>query len=208
LNDLLKRIHVHRGDLPAELDCGPVVAIDSETMGLNPARDRLCVVQLSTGDGAAHLVQIARDAAAPARLVSLLGNRTVLKIFHFARFDVGVFLKNFSVLTSPIYCTKTASRLVRTMSDRHGLKDLCKELLGVELSKQQQMSDWGSGALTDEQRIYAANDVLHLHALKAKLDDLIAREGRLELARACFEFIPQRATLDVAGWADTDIFAH
>ena len=210
---MLKKIHLHRGDLPDGLDLGPVVAIDSETMGLNPWRDRLCLVQLSKGDGVCHLVQIprsdsARGPIAAPRLSALLADPKTLKLFHFARFDVAIFLHAFGVMTKPIYCTKTASKLVRTMTDKHGLKDLCKELLGVDLSKQQQSSDWGAETLTEEQKVYAASDVLYLHALKEKLDALLARENRLELARACCEFIPYRSALDLAGWAETDIFAH
>jgi len=215
---LLKRVHLHKGDLPEGLDLGPVVAVDSETMGLNPFRDRLCLVQLSKGDGVCHLVQIARHnvsggggpaprLAAP-RLADLLGSPKVLKLFHFARFDVAMFKQHLGVLTRPVYCTKTASRLVRTMTDKHGLKDLSKELLGADISKQQQTSDWGAETLTEEQKNYAASDVLHLHELKEKLDALLVREGRMELARACFDFIPDRAALDLAGWAEADIFAH
>jgi ribonuclease D len=208
VTELLKRIHVHRGDLPEGLDLGAVVAVDSETMGLNPWRDRLCLVQLSAGDGAAHLVQIAQGAAAAPRLAALLADPSRLKLLHFARFDVAMFLRHLGAVTRPLYCTRTASRLVRTMTDKHGLKDLCKELLGVEISKQEQSSDWGAPTLTDAQKIYAAHDVLHLHALKEKLDALLAREGRVDLARACFDFLPHRAALDIAGWADEDIFAH
>jgi ribonuclease D len=208
---LLKRVHLHQGDLPEGLDLGPVVAVDSETMGLNPHRDRLCLVQLSKGDGVCHLVRIARDktqgGSAP-RLAALLGNPNVLKLLHFARFDVAMFKQHLGVLTRPVYCTKTASRLVRTMTDKHGLKDLARELLGADISKQQQTSDWGAETLTEEQKVYAASDVLHLHELKEKLDALLVREGRLELARACFDFIPHRAALDLAGWAEVDIFSH
>ncbi len=205
---LLKRIHLHQGDLPERLDLGPVVAIDSETMGLNPFRDRLCLVQLSKGDGVCHLVQIQRAAGPAPRLSALLGDPKVLKLLHFARFDVAMFKQHLGVLARPVYCTKTASRLVRTMTDKHGLKDLCKELLGVDVSKQQQTSDWGAETLTEEQKVYAASDVLHLHELKEKLDALLAREGRIDIARACFDFIPYRAALDVAGWGEADIFAH
>jgi ribonuclease D len=210
---LLKRIHLHQGDLPEGLDLGPVVAIDSETMGLNPFRDRLCLVQLSKGDGVCHLVQFARHdrsgAGGPApRLSALLADPKTLKLLHFARFDVGMFKQHLGVLARPLYCTKTASRLVRTMTDKHGLKDLCKELLGVDVSKQQQSSDWGAETLSEEQKVYAASDVLHLHELKEKLDALLMREGRAELARACFDFIPYRAQLDLAGWGEADIFAH
>jgi ribonuclease D len=210
---LLKRIHLHHGDLPEGLDLGPVVAVDSETMGLNPWRDRLCLVQLSRGDGVCHLVQFGRAGglaprlAAP-RLAALLADPRVLKLLHFARFDVAMFKHHLGVLTRPLYCTKTASRLVRTMTDKHGLKDLCKELLAVDVSKQQQTSDWGTETLSEEQKVYAASDVLHLHELKDKLDALLMREGRFELARACFDFIPYRAALDLAGWSETDIFAH
>lgn len=198
--------HVYQDDLPDGLDLGPVVAVDCETMGLNPHRDRLCVVQLSGGDGNAHLVQV-REAAAP-NLVRLLGDPQRLKLFHFGRFDIAVLLHRFGVLTGPVYCTKIASRLVRTYTDRHGLKDLVRELLGIEISKQQQMSDWGAEALTPEQVEYAASDVLHLHALKSALDLRLAREGRTALAQACFDFLPHRAALDLAGWPEQDIFAH
>ena len=205
---LLKRIHLHQGDLPEGLDLGPVVAIDSETMGLNPFRDRLCLVQLSKGDGVCHLVQFGRAGGAAPRLAALLADAKTLKLLHFARFDVGMFKQHLGVLTRPLYCTKTASRLVRTMTDKHGLKDLCRELLGVDVSKQQQSSDWGAETLSEEQKVYAASDVLHLHELKEKLDALLMREGRVELARACFDFIPYRAQLDLAGWGEVDIFAH
>jgi ribonuclease D len=205
---LLKRVHLHHGDLPEGLDLGPVVAVDSETMGLNPFRDRLCLVQLSKGDGVCHLVQFPQAAGPAPRLAALLGDPATLKLLHFARFDVAMFKQHLGVLTRPIYCTKTASRLVRTMTDKHGLKDLAKELLGIDVSKQQQTSDWGAETLSEEQKVYAASDVLHLHELKDKLDALLRREGRLELARACFDFIPYRAQLDLAGWSETDIFAH
>lgn len=201
-------IHLHHGDLPAGLDFGQSVAIDTETMGLAPHRDRLCLVQLSAGDGVSHLVQFAAGALDAPNLKALLANAAVLKIFHFARFDVAVLEHHLGVLPRPIYCTKIASRLVRTFTDRHGLKDLCRDLLGLELSKQQQSSDWGAPELTDEQLRYAASDVLHLHALKAKLDGMLAREGRQALAQACFEFLPTRALLDLGGWAGEDIFAH
>ena len=202
-------IKLHKNDLPAGLAFGSSVAVDTETMGLRPQRDRLCLVQLSAGDGTAHLVQLGGgdDWSAP-NLKALLANPSVLKIFHFARFDVGVLKHSLGVVTGPIYCTKIASKLVRTYTDRHGLKDLCAELLGVELSKQQQSSDWGGEKLTDQQRLYAASDVLHLHALKAKLDAMLQREDRSELAEACFRFIAIRARLDLAGFEDTDIFAH
>lgn len=199
--------YLHKGDLPAGLDLGPSVAVDSETMGLVPHRDRLCVVQLSSGDGDAHVVQLGRNYEAP-NLKRLLADPRVLKIFHFARFDIAAFRRWLDVETAPIYCTKIASRLTRTFTDRHGLKDLVKDLIGVDLSKQQQSSDWGADALTDAQIDYAASDVLYLHAMKAKLDEMLAREGRTALAEACFRFLPARAALDLAGWAEIDILAH
>ena len=201
-------IHLHHGDLPADLDLGKSVAIDTETMGLNPHRDRLCLVQLSAGDGVSHLVQFARDGYDAPRLRALLSDAHVLKIFHFGRFDIAMLQHYLGVLSRPVYCTKIASRLTRTFTDRHGLKDLCRELLGIELSKQQQSSDWGAPELSDEQLRYAASDVLHLHALKAKLDQMLAREGRQGMAQACFDFLPTRALLDLAGWETEDIFAH
>jgi len=201
-------IKIHRNDLPADLSFGPVVAIDTETMGLNPHRDRLCLVQLSAGDGNAHLVQMPRGPIKAPRLGALLADPKVLKLFHFGRFDIAVLENALGVRCEPVYCTKIAARLTRTFTDKFGLKDLCKELLGVDLSKQQQTSDWGADALSDEQLAYAASDVLHLHALKAKLDALLKREGRTELAQAAFAFLPSRARLDLAGWAETDIFAH
>ncbi len=200
--------HLHKGDLPAGLDLGPVVAVDSETMGLNPHRDPLCVVQLSAGDGDAHLVQLDRNTYDAPRLKALLSDRQVLKIFHFARFDVAAFQHWLKVETAPVYCTKIASKLCRTYTDRHGLKDLSRELLSVDMSKQQQSSDWGADTLSPAQIEYAASDVLYLHALKAKLEEMLAREGRTALAQACFEFLPTRATLDLEGWPETDIFAH
>jgi ribonuclease D len=201
-------IKLHKGDLPANVEFSGSVAIDTETLGLNPHRDRLCLIQLSAGDGNAHLVQFdGKDYSAP-RLKALLTDPKVLKIFHFARFDVAVLQKYLGVTTSPIYCTKIASKLVRTYTDRHGLKDLCHELLGVELSKQQQSSDWGAEKLTDQQRFYAASDVLHLHAMKAKLDMMLDREGRRAFAEASFGFLPTRAALDLAGFPEDDIFAH
>jgi ribonuclease D len=201
-------IKLHRNDLPAGLAFGGSVAIDTETMGLRPHRDRLCVVQLSAGDGNAHLVQLDdKDRSAP-NLKALLADPAVLKIFHFARFDVAVLAHHLGVVAEPVYCTKIASKLARTYTDRHGLKDLCSEMLGVELSKQQQSSDWGAEKLTDQQRHYAACDVLHLHALKAKLDAMLEREGRQAYAQACFRFIATRARLDLAGFDDVDIFAH
>lgn len=201
-------IHLHRGDLPSGLDLGPSVAVDSETMGLIPQRDKLCLVQLSAGDGDAHLVQLDRQTYAAPNLNRLLADPSVLKIFHFARFDIAVFEHWLGVRTTPIYCTKVASRLVRTFTDRHGLKDNLKDLLGVDISKQQQSSDWGAPNLTEAQLEYAAADVLHLHSLKDRLDAMLAREGRGKLAAACFEFLPTRAALDLAGWPDTDIFSH
>lgn len=202
------KINLHKGDLPDGVTFGSSVAIDSETLGLNPHRDRLCVVQLSAGDGTAHLVQFdGQDYSAP-RLKALLSDEQVLKIFHFARFDVAVLSKYLNVTANPVYCTKIASKLVRTYTDRHGLKDITSELLGVELSKQQQSSDWGAATLTQQQMAYAASDVLHLHALKSRLDAMLAREGRTHLAKAAFEFLPVRAQLDLAGYQDMDIFAH
>jgi ribonuclease D len=199
--------HLHRGDLPPGLAFGASVAIDTETMGLDPRRDRLCLVQLSAGDGVCHLVQFAKDSYDAPRLKALLADPAVLKIFHFGRFDIAMLRQYLGVLARPVYCTKIASRLARTFTDRHGLKDLVRELLGIELSKQQQSSDWGASELSDEQLRYAASDVLHLHALKAKLDEMLAREGRMALAEACFEFLPTRA-LDLGGWGAEDIFEH
>ena len=201
-------ITLHRGDLPADLSLGNVVAVDTETMGLNPHRDRLCLVQLSAGDGNVHLVKMARGPYKAPRLAALLADPKVLKLFHFGRFDIAVLEHALGVRCEPVYCTKIAAKLVRTFTDRYGLKDLCRELLGVELSKQQQTSDWGAETLSDEQMAYAASDVLHLHGLKAKLDALLEREGRTELAQACFRFLPTRAKLDLMGWAEEDIFAH
>jgi len=201
-------IRLHRGDLPAGLDFGTSVAIDTETLGLNPHRDRLCVVQLSRGDGTAEVVQIPRDGAPPINLIRLLGDPGVLKIFHFARFDIAVLYHYLGVMPAPVYCTKIASKLTRTYTDRHGLKDLLRELVGIDISKQQQSSDWGADTLTEAQVAYAASDVLHLHALKEKLDVLLAREGRTELAAACYAFLPTRARLDLLGWNEIDIFAH
>jgi ribonuclease D len=200
--------YLYHGDLPDRLDLGPVVAIDTETMGLNPARDRLCLVQLSGGDGDAHLVQIAPGGAPAPNLAALIGDAARLKLFHFGRFDIAVLLNRFNVLAAPVYCTKIASRLVRTYTDRHGLKDLVRELLDIDISKQQQSSDWGAAELSAAQVEYAASDVLHLHRLRAELDARLAREGRAELAQACFDFLPARARLDLAGWGEVDIFAH
>ncbi len=201
-------VKLHKNDLPANVSFGGSVAIDTETLGLKPHRDRLCLVQLSAGDGNAHLVQFdGKDWSAP-RLRALLADASVLKIFHFARFDLAVLAHHLGVMPEPVYCTKIASKLARTYTDRHGLKDLCGELLGVELSKQQQSSDWGADKLSDQQRHYAASDVLHLHALKDKLAHMLAREGRADAAEACFRFLPVRARLDLAGFDDTDVFAH
>jgi ribonuclease D len=201
-------IHYHKGDLPAGIDFGSAVAIDTETMGLNPHRDRLCAVQLSAGDGNAHVVQIMAGQRKAPNLVTLLRDRKVTKIFHFARFDLAVLFHAFGAMPAPVYCTKIASRLTRTFTDRHGLKDITRELVGVELSKQQQSSDWGAETFTEAQLAYAASDVLHLHDIKAKLDVMLAREGREDLAEACFRFLPARARLDLAGWPEADIFAH
>ena len=201
-------VTLHKNDLPAGLSFGPTVAVDTETLGLNVNRDRLCLVQLSSGDGTAHLVQFdGHDYAAP-NLKALLTDPAVLKIFHYARFDIAVLEKNLGVVTAPIYCTKIASKLVRTYTDRHGLKDLVGELVGIELSKQQQSSDWASSELSQQQLAYAASDVLHLHALKTKLDAMLAREGRTQFAQAAFGFLPTRAKLDLAGFGEDDIFSH
>ena len=207
--------HLHHTDLPAGLDFGDMVAVDCETMGLNPARDRLCLIQLSAGDGDCHLVQFAQPKSAKAgvpydapRLKALMGDPNVTKLFHFARFDVAVIQRYLGVVCTPIYCTKIASRLTRTFTDRHSLKDLCRELLGVDISKQQQTSDWGAKELKPEQLDYAATDVLHLHGLKARLDNMLEREGRHHLATACFQFLATRCELDLEGWAEEDIFAH
>ena len=201
-------IHIHQDDLPAEIDLGDVVAIDTETMGLNPHRDRLCLVQLSGGDGDAHLVKIAKPRMPSPNLASLLANPQVTKLFHFARFDIASLSHGIGPLAGPVYCTKIASKLVRTYTDRHGLKNLTQELIGVDISKQQQSSDWGATKLTQAQIDYAASDVLYLHRLKEELDKRLAREGRTELAQACFDFLPHRGALDLQGWPDTDIFAH
>ncbi|MFQ6550950.1 ribonuclease D [Aestuariibius insulae] len=200
--------HVYKRDLPSGLDLGSVVAIDCETMGLNPHRDRLCVVQLSGGDGDAHLVQIEQGQTEAPNLAALLANPDVLKLFHFGRFDIAAMLNAFGVLTAPVYCTKIASKLIRTYTDRHGLKYLLSELLGVDISKQQQSSDWGAATLSEAQVAYAASDVLYLHDLKTELDKRLEREGRMETAQRCFEFLPVRARLDLEGWPDIDIFAH
>jgi ribonuclease D len=201
-------VALHRGDLPAGLTLGDVVAVDSETMGLQPPRDRLCVVQLSDGDGVAHLVQFRPGGYEAPNLRRLLADPERLKLFHYARFDLAVTRRYLGVACRPVYCTKIASKLARTYTDRHGLKDLVRELLGIELDKAEQSSDWGAADLSEAQLRYAARDVLHLHALRARLDEMLAREGRSALAQACFDFLPSRAELDLAGWPDQDIFAH
>lgn len=202
-------IHLHRNDLPDGLDLGPVVAIDTETMGLDPRRDRLCVVQLSSGDGNAHLVQIAKGQTQAPNLERLLTDPAVVKLFHYGRFDIAALQKAFGVRTAPVWCTKIASKMIRTFTDRHGLKYLLAELVGVDVSKQQQTSDWGAAELTEAQKEYAASDVLHLHALKTELEHRLQREGRTELAQRCFDFLPTRAQLDLMGWDEpNDIFHH
>ena len=201
-------IRYHRGDLPANARFGNSVAIDTETLGLNPHRDRLCVVQLSGGDGSADVVQIAPGQNSAPNLERLLRDPAVTKLFHFGRFDIAVLYNAFGAMAGPVYCTKIASKLARTYSDRHGLKDLTRELTGLELSKQQQSSDWGAATLSDAQLAYAASDVLHLHVLRARLDIMLAREGRMEIAQACFDFLPVRAKLDLMGWPESDIFSH
>jgi ribonuclease D len=201
-------IRLHRGDLPDIARYGDVIAIDTETLGLNPGRDRLCVVQLSPGDGSADVVQIARGQTSAPNLQKLFADPTRTKLFHFARFDLAVLTHAFGVMPEPVYCTKIASRIARTYTDKHGLKDLVKEILGQDLSKQQQSSDWGADTLTEAQVAYAASDVLYLHELKRRLDEMLDREGRGELAHACFRFLPVRARLDLAGFAEQDIFAH
>ena len=201
-------VRQHRGDLPDLSRYSGSVAIDTETMGLNPHRDRLCVVQLSSGDGSADVVQIAKEAGNAPKLKALLTDPKITKIFHFARFDLAALYHAFGVMPHPVYCTKIASRLARTYTDRHGLKDLVREILNIDLSKQQQSSDWGAQQLNEAQLAYAASDVLHLHALRERLDAMLAREGRTELAKACFEFLPTRAKLDLGGWDNEDIFAH
>jgi ribonuclease D len=201
-------IRYHIGDLPAPHKYGKSVAIDTETLGLNPLRDRLCVVQLSGGDGTADVVQIQRGQKSAPHLQALFADKSVLKLYHFARFDLASLYHAFGVMPDPVFCTKIASRMTRTYTDRHGLKELVKELVGVDLSKQQQSSDWGAETLSEAQLSYAASDVLYLHALKDKLDVLLKREGRMDMAQACFDFLPTRAKLDLAGWPDADIFAH
>lgn len=201
-------INFYKGDLPDGFDTKDSVAIDTETLGLVLNRDRLCLVQVSRGDGSAEVVQIAAGQKHAPNIERLLADRKVTKLFHYARFDVAILYKSFGVMAVPLYCTKIASKLTRTYTDRHGLKDLVRELLGIDLSKQQQSSDWGADTLSEAQLAYAAADVLHLHALRGKLDAMLAREGRVELANACFDFLPTRAKLDLLGWADSDIFSH
>ena len=201
-------VKLHKSDIPPDLDFGAALAVDTETMGLNNHRDPLCLVQLSSGDGSAHIVQLDRQRYDAPNLTALLADAAILKIFHYARFDLAVLKKYLGVACAPVYCTRTASRLARTYTDRHSLKQCCRELLDIELNKQQQASDWGAATLTDGQLAYAAGDVYHLHALKERLDAMLEREGRLRLAQQCFEFLPVRAALDLAGWADTDIFDH
>ena len=200
--------HLYKNDVPDGLDMGPVVAIDCETMGLNPHRDRLCVIQMSGGDGDAHIVQVAKGQTEAPNLCAMLENPDVLKLFHFGRFDIAAMFNAFGALAAPVYCTKIASRLIRTYTDRHGLKNLTQELIGVDISKQQQMSDWGAETLTNAQLDYAASDVLYLHRLRDELNKRLAREGRSDMAQACFDFLPMRARLDLAGWPEIDIFAH
>jgi ribonuclease D len=201
-------ISLHKGDLPDGIDFGDSVAIDTETLGLVLNRDRLCLVQVSRGDGTADVVQIAAGQKHAPNIERLLADPAVTKLFHYARFDIAILYRSFGVMAAPLYCTKIASKLTRTYTDRHGLKDLVKELLGIDLSKQQQSSDWGASTLSEAQLAYAASDVLHLHALRTKLDTMLAREGRAELAAACFGFLPIRAKLDLMGWQDSDIFSH
>ena len=203
----MTKIHLHKGDLSDAVKFGPIIAVDTEAMGLNPVRDALCVVQLSDGDGQAHVVQLDREFNCP-NLKSLMADPGTLKIFHFARFDVAMMQRWLGITCAPIWCTKIASKLVRTYTDRHGLKDVSREIAGVDLSKAQQSSDWGAPELTDAQLQYAASDVLHLHAIREGLISMLEREGRIELAQACFDFLPVRAELDVRGWEDVDIFAH
>ncbi|MFK7939666.1 MAG: ribonuclease D [Roseovarius sp.] len=200
--------HLYKNDLPDGLDLGPVVAIDCETMGLNPHRDRLCVIQMSGGDGNAHLVQVAKGQTEAPNLCAMLTNPDVLKLFHFGRFDIAAMHNAFGALTAPVYCTKIASKLIRTYTDRHGLKFLLQELLSIDISKQQQSSDWGAPELSEAQLAYAASDVLYLHALRDELNTRLEREGRDALAQSCFDFLPTRAVLDLEGWPDTDIFSH
>jgi len=201
-------VFLHKGDLPDSVSFNGPVAVDSETMGLSLVRDPLCLVQISDGGGEAHLVQLDRSTYDAPNLKRVLTDPAHLKLFHFARFDIAMFMRDLSIVTAPLYCTKIASKLARTYTDRHGLKDLTKEVLGRDISKDQQSSDWGAAELSDAQLAYAASDVLHLHALKARLDAMLAREGRTEIAQSCFDFLPTRAALDLAGWEETDVFAH
>ncbi|MEM9207163.1 MAG: ribonuclease D [Pseudomonadota bacterium] len=201
-------IHIHKNDLPDDLDLGSEIAVDTEAMGLVTGRDRLCVVQVSDGRGDEHLVQIEKGQTTAPNLVRILSDRSVLKLFHFARFDIVLLQETFGVVVTPIYCTKIASRLARTYTDRHGLKDLARELISVDISKQQQSSDWGADTLSDAQKEYAASDVRYLHRIRDVLSDMLEREGRMNIAQACFDFLPTRAAIDLAGWPDTDIFAH
>lgn len=200
--------HLYQNDLPDGLDLGPIVAIDCETMGLNPHRDRLCLIQMSGGDGNCHLVQVSQGQSEAPNLCAMLENPEVLKLFHFGRFDIAALLNAFGALTAPVYCTKIASKLVRTYTDRHGLKTLLQDMVGIDISKHQQQSDWGAPNLTEAQLDYAASDVLYLHQLKAKFDEILARENRAGVAQSCFDFLPTRAKLDLAGWPETDIFSH
>ncbi len=202
------KVEVHHNDLPNGLKLGSTIAIDTETMGLDPHRDRICLAQLSCGEGVVHLVRFSEDDINAPNLASLLSNSEILKIFHFGRFDLAVLRQYIGVMAQSVYCTKIASKLARTYTDRHGLKDLCRELLGIDISKEQQSSDWGAAQLTDKQIEYAAGDVVHLHLIKQKLDEILIREGRHELAQACFDYLPCRAELDLAGWAQVDLFAH
>lgn len=200
--------HLYQNDLPDDLDLGSIVAIDCETMGLNPHRDRLCLIQMSSGDGECHLVQVAKGQSEAPNLCKMLADPNVLKLFHFGRFDIAAMQNAFGTLASPVYCTKIASKLVRTFTDRHGLKTLLQDMVSVDISKHQQQSDWGAKTLTEAQLNYAASDVLYLHQLKDAFDIMLAREGRAEMAQACFDFLPMRAKLDLAGWPETDIFSH
>lgn len=200
--------YLYDRDLPDNLDLGSIIAVDTETMGLNPSRDRLCLVQISSGDGDAHLVQISKDQTLAPNLCKILSNPDVLKIFHFGRFDIAVIFIRFNVLCNSVYCTKIASKLVRTFTERHGLKNILQDLISVDVSKQQQSSDWGRPVLTQSQIDYAASDVLYLHKLKHELDIRLSRENRTDIAQACFEFLPRRAQLDILGWPNHDIFAH
>lgn len=200
--------HLYHNDLPDGLDLGPIVAIDCETMGLNPHRDRLCLVQMSAGDGDAHMVQVSKGQSHAPNLCAMLANPDVMKLFHYGRFDIAALQHAFGVVTAPVYCTKIASKLVRTYTDRHGLRVLVQDMLGIDISKHQQQSDWGASKLTPAQLDYAASDVLHLHKLKQAFDVLLAREDRVAMAQACFDFLPTRATLDLNGWADMDVFTH